>query len=606
MAAIVPAQLAIKAMMDSGYKNAAYALAELMDNSIQAKANIVELLCIEKTTQVDRRARERIVSIGVLDNGHGMGAKTLGLALQFGNGTRLDESNHTGMGKFGMGLPSASISQARRVEVWSWENGVNDANYSYLDVDQIIKGEMLEIPDPIKKALPKDFLEIGQSFGISGTLVVWTGLERCLWKTGKAIIQNSEFVIGRMYRKFLNKDNVKIRMAVVDGDSIKHTLKLEQFAKPNDPLYLMTDTSTPAPYDKIPMFEAWPTIDNYQTEVPINFAGKQHSIFVRASMAKLDARSGDGAGHRNYGTHAAKNIGVSVLRAGRELELDPSWASWGDPRERWWGLEIEFPPSLDELFGVTNNKQYASHFAEMAKFDIDEYLKDHGKTIHQLKDELTEDDDPKLPLIELTQTIRRVIQEMQQTVRAQLRNTRTDKKRRQFGFSAEAEATQKTRQRQEEGFVGASDAGESKTEDERRAEITAALEGHGLTPEIAAGFAGDAVHNSLKYLFLESDIDSPAFFSVQPKGGALMITLNTRHSAYDRLVDVLEKEVSGEEDEDSLQDRLNNALNGLKLLLMAWARYEDEQTSAQARERAQEARVDWGRMARRFLEREGG
>ena len=35
---------------------------------------------------------------------------------------------------------------------------------------------------------------------------------------------------------------------------------------------------------------------------------------------------------------------------------------------------------------------------------------------------------------------------------------------------------------------------------------------------------------------------------------------------------------------------------------MAWARYEDEQDSVR-RENAQDARMDWGKIARRFLER---
>ena len=38
---IIPAHLAVKAMRDNGYKNAAYAIAELMDNSIQAGARKV-------------------------------------------------------------------------------------------------------------------------------------------------------------------------------------------------------------------------------------------------------------------------------------------------------------------------------------------------------------------------------------------------------------------------------------------------------------------------------------------------------------------------------------------------------------------------------------
>ena len=45
---IVPPHLAVKAMQDNGYKSPAYAVAELIDNSIQAKATSVELLCLEE------------------------------------------------------------------------------------------------------------------------------------------------------------------------------------------------------------------------------------------------------------------------------------------------------------------------------------------------------------------------------------------------------------------------------------------------------------------------------------------------------------------------------------------------------------------------------
>jgi len=606
---IVPARLAIKSMMDSGYKNAAYALAELMDNSIQAKAKQVELLCIEKRVAINRTNRDRVESIGVLDNGQGMTSEVLQLALQFGNGTRLEEKNHTGMGKFGMGLPSASISQARKVEVWSWLDSIESAMYTYLDVHEIVSGEMTQIPNPIKKAIPEEWLKVGKNFDKSGTLVVWTGLDRCIWKTGDAIISNSEFLIGRMYRKFLNNDKVKIRMATFDGDAKARTQKSEKFAKPNDPLYLMSNTSTPSPYDLEPMFEPFPAKENYETVIPIKFNGNTYNVSIRTSMAKLSARgessSGGLAGNQLYGQHAAKNIGVSVLRAGRELELDLSWANWGERKERWWGLEIEFPPSLDELFGVTNNKQYASHFAEMSKVDIEEVIKSKGKlTYHELEDDLEDEGDPTIRLLKLAAIIRNKISEMQKLVHAQNAGQRREKKTRELGFGAEKEATDKTRERQKEGFKGESDAGENGTPKSRKDEIAQALIDNGLLSSQAENFANQAVDNALKYLFVEAGLETHAFFSVQPKGGAIMLTLNTNHAAYRRLVDVLEKESADESDPEVLKERLHNALDGLKLLLMAWARYEDEQASPGARERAKDARQDWGRMARRFLEQD--
>lgn len=134
---IVPVHLAVQAMRDNGYKNAAYAIAELMDNSIQAGATIVELLCGERIDVSGQRRRSRIHQIATLDNGCGMDADVLKIALQFGNGTHLKSDQQTGMGRFGMGLPSASISQCTRVEVWSWQNGINSALYTFLDVDLI-------------------------------------------------------------------------------------------------------------------------------------------------------------------------------------------------------------------------------------------------------------------------------------------------------------------------------------------------------------------------------------------------------------------------------------------------------------------------------------
>jgi len=111
---IVPPHLAIKAMRDNGYKNAAFAIAELMDNSIQAGAKSVELICVEKNQLVNQRNLNRINEIAILDDGKGMTDSVLKIALQFGNGTRLNDPGD-GIGKFGMGLPNSSISQAKHV-----------------------------------------------------------------------------------------------------------------------------------------------------------------------------------------------------------------------------------------------------------------------------------------------------------------------------------------------------------------------------------------------------------------------------------------------------------------------------------------------------------
>jgi hypothetical protein len=155
---IIPSELAIVAMRDSGYKNTAYAIAELIDNSQQAGATEIEVICLETEKLIEERKRSRIDRLAVIDNGQGMDAPTLRMALQFGNGTRLND--RSGIGRFGMGLPNASISQAGRVDVWSWQNGPDNAVHSYIDVDEIREGRQRYIPEPqhspnsIRQGLP--------------------------------------------------------------------------------------------------------------------------------------------------------------------------------------------------------------------------------------------------------------------------------------------------------------------------------------------------------------------------------------------------------------------------------------------------------------------
>ena len=599
---IVPAHLAVRAMRDNGYKNAAYALAELMDNSIQAGATQVELLCGEKQVLIEERRRTRIHQIAVLDNGNGMDLTTLRLALQFGNGMYLEEEKHTGIGRFGMGLPSSSVSQCQKVEVWSWKNGVENALYTYLDLDEIQKKIQTEVPNPELKPVPSIWSRVGNSFGQSGTLVVWSNIDRCIWRTGATIINNSELLIGRIYRRFLESNQVSIRMVSFDFEN--PTNFTEKFALPNDPGYLMATTSCPNPFRDTPMFQPWEGEKHYEITLTIDFRSQQHSVKIRFSYAKEEARQAPGGqnpGSLPHGQHAAKNVGISVVRAGRELELDQTLVN-ANPTERWWGIEVEFPPALDDLFGVTNNKQFARNFAELLNLDIEFLLKD-GKTISQLKEEFREDGDPRGPLLDIAQKIRSQLGIIRRLLEAQTKGSRSGGSKRYETTKAEEVATVVTEERKREGHKGESDKQESLPKEKRQKVIEETLNEQGVTESQAILLAAKTVDDGMKYVFVEADLETAAFFSVKPKGGVIIVTLNTNHPAYKNLVEILEKDVEGV-DEETLRSRLTNSLEGLKLLLMAWARYEDEQPDGRRRQMAQDTRVDWGRIARQFLEQE--
>jgi hypothetical protein len=538
----------------------------------------------------------RIHQIAVLDNGIGMDKNTLRIALQFGNGTNLDKAKQSGIGKFGMGLPSSSISQARKVEVWTWQEDLKHSIYSYLDLDEIIRGELSLVPEPVEKEIPSIWKAAGKTFGKSGTLVVWSNIDRCIWKTASAIIENSEFLIGRMYRKFIDNDKVQINM-IAFNQSRPHFYTKEYKAKPNDPIYLMNNTSTPAPFNDNSMFEKWGG-DSFESSIRVYHDGHYHNVVTRFTLAKKEAREGINAGSRPHGKHAAKNIGVSIIRAGRELDLDQAWVIQYDPRERWWGVEVEFPPSLDEIFGVTNNKQFANNFSELGKIDLEDLINE-DITYSALKDELEDEGDPKALLLEIASKIKSQLVAIRLVIKASIkREERKNHTRHHIDHTPEIIATTATEGRKEQGHSGTSDGQESEPEEEKIAEIVKSLQAEGIkNPEEEASLI---ITNPIKYAFVDSTLESPAFFSVQSKGGKIIISLNIKHPAYDKLIEVLDESTEGVPIEE-LEQRLKNASDGLKLLLMAWARYEDEQPDGKNKLNAQDIRFDWGRIARDFF-----
>jgi hypothetical protein len=593
---IVPAHLAIQAMRDNGYKNTAYAIAELIDNSLQAGAKNVQLLCGEEEVDGNRNNKiTRIGQIAILDDGGGMDEKTLRLSLQFGNGTHLDSENQQGIGKFGMGLPASSISQCTLVEVWSWQDGVDNANYTYLDIHQIRKKQLMEIPKPKKHKIPKIYSRIGKDFGKSGTLVVWSNLDRIFWRRAEAIIANSEFLIGRLYRKFLDKKKCSIRMVAFNLNDLIN-IKIDRYALPNDPMYLMDKTSCPAPFDKKAMFEEF---GDRELKMPVKYNGKQYPVIVRFSVAKKEARMGDNPGNKPHGKHAKNNVGVSLVRANREIELDKSWTIQHEVTERWWGIELDFPSELDELFGLTNNKQYATNFSHLAEVDYNDLR--GNKTITEYQQELEDQEDPIAPILELGSRIKSNLSAMRKYNDTQTKGARTANLMSESNEdSPESIATKITREMIDEGFTSKNDEQEKLPVKERIEQIEKVLIDQGLDAEDAKQISKTATDFGLKYVFAHADIQTPAFFTVRPKAGTIIITLNTEHPAYDKLMEIVDEDIDDASREE-LIDRLSRARDGLKLLLEAWARYEDTLPDGNIKDKAQEVRNDWGRMAKRFM-----
>lgn len=589
-ASFIPADLAIQAMRDSGYKNTAYALAELIDNSVQAEAKNIEIICIEQHVQLADRRRKRLTKIAVLDDGLGMDATVLRKALQFGNGTRLND--RSGIGRFGMGLPNASISQAGRLDVWSWQNGPDNALHSFLDVQEIRDRVRKEVPIPQPSAVPDEWRDRAVSLGHTGTLVVWTKLtpDRLTWKGAKATLKNTGWLVGRIHRRFIGDGTLSIRLAGgEDGQLESEPVTI------NDPMYLIAAPTMPAPFNTEPMFK-----DVFTVPVTVEVDGKTYQVTTRYSVAKditLDLAGTVNRGDTAYGKDAANNIGVSVMREGRELMLDRSWTIQYDPRDRWWGCEVEFPAALDEIFGVTNNKQAATVFNELSGLDWKD-LADPGETMPEVVARLKDEGDPKGVLLYLSETIKNNLAQLRSTIKIQAKGTRKGGKRHSDGDPTE-EANKRWKQRDETNPLPDSDAPPT---NEDLTELSGDLTEDGRNAEDTSEIVARVVSGDLKVVFIDKALGgSSELFTVVARGPATEVVFNRRHPAFDMIFDT----VSADDDLDALssselQDRLLKAGQAVQLLFAAWARMEREDPPNQAR--YERVRESWGKLARDFLD----
>ncbi len=164
---VIPsAKRLIRSLRDMGYGFAA-AVADLIDNSIEAKAN---------TVWVDVVWDGEVSYVTIADNGLGMSPQELREALRFGSERDYEDED---LGKFGLGLKTASLSQCLKLTVATRQNSNRADTSAYCwDVDhvdatnrwEILPVKPTELHDGVRQHLKET----------TGTVVIWERLDRIL------------------------------------------------------------------------------------------------------------------------------------------------------------------------------------------------------------------------------------------------------------------------------------------------------------------------------------------------------------------------------------------------------------------------------------------
>jgi hypothetical protein len=141
------------------------AIADIIDNSISANA---------KNVYINRLWRGGQTVITIKDDGEGMSSSEIIQAMRPGAQNPLSERSETDLGRFGLGLKTASFSQCRKLSVLSKRKDKTSAFWSW-DLDYVAQCDKWEL----LQWIPEEFTNELDSLQ-SGTLIVWSDLDRVL------------------------------------------------------------------------------------------------------------------------------------------------------------------------------------------------------------------------------------------------------------------------------------------------------------------------------------------------------------------------------------------------------------------------------------------
>ncbi len=563
---------AILSDRESGYKGTAYALSELIDNSIEAGAKNIRIAFHGRP-----HGGNPINTITVLDDGEGMPPDVLRQCLRLGHGTRLTKRH--GMGRFGMGLPKASISQCTRVTVFSWKNG--DCYKTCLDVHEVAKSpEGAFLKEVTQCSLPEAELEIFDSEAVNkthGTLVLWENCDKLDAKKEETIRKRLEASICRVYRHFLDDDEAygrKVNIATIDSGT---SYPAPFFA--NDPLFLLTPNTLPDNLRNEAIFHSYG--DVLYVPIKSEFDGEMHNIEIRFSLAFKENRVKLGDSNSINNNIIGPNTGISLVRACREIDF----GSFGFPiqidrRERWWGCEIRFEPALDEIFGVHNNKQSARNF---------KFLQDYE---YEVGEDISDD-----PVMEMRKQVSRIFESIHKTlfdsIVAMGKGNRSNGNDSKGEFASEKAATKVAKDKTALPYHKTQT--KEKTEETKRTESEKFVkENH---PELSEADQDKLAKRLQQYAGVKFDHASwpgEQFYTIKSVGTTFVIQLNESHKFFRAFYNLLD-----EEGKDA------DVATNFKLLFVAHAMFEDE-LSVHHRDMMERIRSAWGRILLRLFEQREG
>ncbi len=305
------------------------AIADLIDNSLAVSASEV---------WVDFHWAAGASVIVVTDNGDGMSSEGLLEAMRLGSKHPLVKRSGNDLGRFGLGLKTASFSQCRRLTVRSQRADDKPVTMCW-DLDYVAKVDAWKVLLSASESTEPHFERLGALR--AGTAVVWEKLDRLVDSAGEvdSDVDQDEFLrmadsvtrhLSVAFHRYIEETSVAIS---VNGRRVE----------PWDP-FLSAELATQV----LPAV----TLGSGDEAVVVEpFILPHHSKVSKARYALA-------AGPRGWVAHQ----GFYVYR-NRRLLLSGGWLGLGWPKDEHHKLariRVDFPTSSDHLWSIDVTKSKAS------------------------------------------------------------------------------------------------------------------------------------------------------------------------------------------------------------------------------------------------------
>ncbi len=352
-----------KRLMESlrhvGY-NCSAAVADLVDNSIVADASEI---WIDILPRQDRRMdmipkqEYRPAAIIIADNGNGMSREELHEAMRFGTSQKYSLGD---LGKYGLGLKTASLSQCRVLTVASKAKAKNDIrprrHWARWDIDHVYETDdwNLLIPDENELEIWEKELLNQKIAEENGTVILWSGLSEALPQLSSENIGERERFLARLIDEISSHLQMVFHRFMQGGITGRRRLNIFICGKPLAPWdpFCRNESTRELNIIHLPVNSV--NIDGVESEKQVII-----SPFILPREDEFSSGSAwkNSAGPKNWN----QQQGLYFYRNGRLLQAG-GWSRLRTPDEhtKLLRIAVDFPSELDKAFQVNITKMRAS------------------------------------------------------------------------------------------------------------------------------------------------------------------------------------------------------------------------------------------------------